>query len=406
MRFLLLIIATTSLFAQKEYDIDDIYFSAPKQVYIKKFSDEIVDGKIFAKIGNNKAFLGKIDKGLRQGLFTTWYSSGIKKSETNFVDNLKNGKQKNYDEEGVLESVTIFKDDKEHGDYIAYFPSGKIETKIPMLNGKVSGDMLSYYENGNVKSRVVDLNLKTGQRAMDETFFENGMKESIKKFNINGSTYYKKSWDEFGKLTEFTNLDETTLDGVSMYYLNGIKKRVYELKGGENSGMDTLFSKEGRIISTTSWMLGEKHGIETFYSAEGQKTLEKKYVFNVVLWEKSLEVAESFNKDIKLYNKLKDDGFNKYEFFLRGAKDKIYSSAQITDTLKTIKKTKGYYIFPLIRKEKEIEGTVNAYRKDFVLVINDSDEPLGYVLRARIGIPESRDFNKKAREIRFKYELD
>jgi len=45
-KFLIAILLTSSIFAQKEYNIDNIYDQASDKVYIKKFSNEVVDENV------------------------------------------------------------------------------------------------------------------------------------------------------------------------------------------------------------------------------------------------------------------------------------------------------------------------------------------------------------------------
>ena len=57
MKFLIAILLTSSIFAQKEYKIDNIYDRASDKVYIKKFSDELVNGDVYQMFGNEKVIL-------------------------------------------------------------------------------------------------------------------------------------------------------------------------------------------------------------------------------------------------------------------------------------------------------------------------------------------------------------
>ena len=65
MKFLFPIIIIPSLFAQqkKEYDIENIYLRELDKVYIKKFSDEVVNGNIYQMFGDQKVVIGKMVKG-------------------------------------------------------------------------------------------------------------------------------------------------------------------------------------------------------------------------------------------------------------------------------------------------------------------------------------------------------
>ena len=60
--------------SQKEYDINHIVLQ--NGVYIKKFSDEIVNGKVFQMGGDMKVPLGKMKDGKKEGKWMVWYDNG------------------------------------------------------------------------------------------------------------------------------------------------------------------------------------------------------------------------------------------------------------------------------------------------------------------------------------------
>jgi hypothetical protein len=57
-------------FCQQEYDINQIV--ERNDVYVKKFSDEIVNGKVFQMFGDIKVDLGYIKNGEKERLWTWW----------------------------------------------------------------------------------------------------------------------------------------------------------------------------------------------------------------------------------------------------------------------------------------------------------------------------------------------
>ena len=69
-------------FCQKEYDINQIV--ERDGVYIKKFSDEIVNGKVFQMFGDIKVDIGYIKNGEKERLWTWWYDNGQKGIEYNY----------------------------------------------------------------------------------------------------------------------------------------------------------------------------------------------------------------------------------------------------------------------------------------------------------------------------------
>ena len=71
---------------QKEYNINHLV--EQNGIYKKKFSDEIVNGKVYAMIGELKAPLGKIVKGRKEGVWSDWYENGTLKTEFNYVNGI------------------------------------------------------------------------------------------------------------------------------------------------------------------------------------------------------------------------------------------------------------------------------------------------------------------------------
>ena len=59
---------------QKEYDINNI--TERNGVYVKKFSDEKVNGKVFQMVDDMKVPLGKMKNSKKDGLWTSWYENG------------------------------------------------------------------------------------------------------------------------------------------------------------------------------------------------------------------------------------------------------------------------------------------------------------------------------------------
>ena len=76
-------------FSQKEYDITNII--ERDDVYVMKFSDEIVNGEVFQMIDDMKIPLGKMKNGKKDGLWTSWFKSGQKHIEETFKDGGKDG---------------------------------------------------------------------------------------------------------------------------------------------------------------------------------------------------------------------------------------------------------------------------------------------------------------------------
>ncbi|MBL7909882.1 MAG: toxin-antitoxin system YwqK family antitoxin [Bacteroidia bacterium] len=104
-----------------------------------KYIQSNADGKI-RRISEYKN--GKLN-----GIETT-FEYGIKKCETNYVDDKKNGKQTCYSKSGakIIEYNYLF--GVENGKRLEFYPSGKIHFEDMYLNDKKTGKHVEYNENG------------------------------------------------------------------------------------------------------------------------------------------------------------------------------------------------------------------------------------------------------------------
>ena len=95
----LLILSVGCSTFQKEFDINNI--TERNGVYVKKFSDEKVNGKVFQMVDDMKVPLGKMKNGKKEGKWTFWWKNGQKGYEGTW----KNGKEislKKWNEDGSV----------------------------------------------------------------------------------------------------------------------------------------------------------------------------------------------------------------------------------------------------------------------------------------------------------------
>mgnify|MGYP000218101413 CR=1 FL=1 len=111
-------------FAQKEYDKDHIV--ERDTIYIKKFSNEIVSGKVFGMWGDMKVPLGVIKDGKKEGKWISWYKNGNKEGEGTFKDGKEDGLWTYWWKNGKKESEGTFKDGKEDGLWSRWSEDGLI----------------------------------------------------------------------------------------------------------------------------------------------------------------------------------------------------------------------------------------------------------------------------------------
>ncbi|MDR2962959.1 MAG: hypothetical protein LBU90_04925 [Bacteroidales bacterium] len=74
------------------------------------YNNQAFTGTVYARHANgNIGLWGNIENGKREGVWTYWYSSGIKKRETNFVNNQKEGYTYFWHENGTLAKELYFR---------------------------------------------------------------------------------------------------------------------------------------------------------------------------------------------------------------------------------------------------------------------------------------------------------
>ena len=126
-------------FSQKEYDINHIL--EQNGVYIKKFSDEIVNGKVFQMFDDMKVPLGKMKDGKKEGKWMVWYDNGTKQEEQNYKDGKKNGLFTEWNENQEIIQKGMFQSNLMNGEW--YFLTKNIGIVCTYYNG--DGGNPSFY---------------------------------------------------------------------------------------------------------------------------------------------------------------------------------------------------------------------------------------------------------------------
>lgn len=220
--------------------------------------DALKDGyQIFKYPNGSISSQGMIKNGKPEGFWTSYYVTGIKKSEgkrTNFLlDSIwvfydqsgdttekinylygkKNGwyyKYKNDPSQGVfIQSRELFAADKKEGTAYNYFPDGKVQQSFTYSNGKKEGLSKEYDEEGNIitlleynkdylvsRERINRTDKNGLKQGSWKEFYQNGGIKSEKTYRDDLIHGYYKEYDSRGKLV------------VTMLYDNGaiVKSRV------------------------------------------------------------------------------------------------------------------------------------------------------------------------------------
>lgn len=163
---------------EKEYNLSDIVIN--EEIYYKKFSDEIINGKIFSySIPDSvKVYHGNIRNGKKQGKWVFFredngqidfiqnykdgllhgpyisYFKGNKEFEDNYVNGVEHGKSFQYYESGEIFSECFINQGKLDGECIGYYKSGKILNRENYKDDNPDGEYIEYFENGNVNIKI------------------------------------------------------------------------------------------------------------------------------------------------------------------------------------------------------------------------------------------------------------
>ena len=154
--FIIFILTSFSIFAEREVDIDKIK-------YDKKNELGYVEGEKEAFTGIAKDYYE--DKSLKiefpykngkiEGKAKSYYPSGKLKSEAFFVDDLLQGKSVGYYENGQIKSEIYYKNDNLDGPATEYYENGQVYIQESYKDGQLDGESFNFNENGSLKSKAV-----------------------------------------------------------------------------------------------------------------------------------------------------------------------------------------------------------------------------------------------------------
>jgi antitoxin component YwqK of YwqJK toxin-antitoxin module len=142
--------------SQQEYNIEHLL--ERDGVYIKKFSDEIVNGKVFQMFGDMKVPLGKMKDGKKEGKWMVWYDNGTKQEEQNYKDGKKNGLTTKWTENGRRRE-TQYLNDEVYGLETIYTGVGGVLTEIDWIDS-LNFIGSRFYEDGTIMSKGEFVNNK------------------------------------------------------------------------------------------------------------------------------------------------------------------------------------------------------------------------------------------------------
>ncbi|WP_335969287.1 toxin-antitoxin system YwqK family antitoxin [Fusobacterium polymorphum] len=149
--FIIFLLSSFYLFAEREVDIDKIKYDDKKELGYVEGEKEPFTG-IAKDYYEDKSLKVEFPykNGRIEGKAKAYYPSGKFKSEAFFVDDLLQGKSIGYYESGNLQYEDNYKDDELDGLIKEYYENGQIKSEMHYKNGNLDGVATEYYENGQV----------------------------------------------------------------------------------------------------------------------------------------------------------------------------------------------------------------------------------------------------------------
>ena len=149
--FIIFLLSSFYLFAEREVDIDKIKYDDKKELGYVEGEKEPFTG-IAKDYYEDKSLKVEFPykNGRIEGKAKAYYPSGKFKSEAFFVDDLLQGKSVGYYESGNLQYEDNYKDDELDGLIKEYYENGQIKSEMYYKSGNLDGPATEYYENGQV----------------------------------------------------------------------------------------------------------------------------------------------------------------------------------------------------------------------------------------------------------------
>ena len=154
--FIIFLLSSFNLFAEREVDIDKIKYDDKKELGYVEGEKEPFTG-IAKDYYEDKSLKVEFPykNGRIEGKAKAYYPSGKFKSEAFFVDDLLQGKSVGYYESGNLQYEDNYKDDELDGLIKEYYENGQVYIQENYKDGELDGESFNFNEDGSLKSKAV-----------------------------------------------------------------------------------------------------------------------------------------------------------------------------------------------------------------------------------------------------------
>ncbi len=128
----------------KEYNYTNIILR--NNIYLKKFSDKVVDGRVYQNILDEYIYMGRVKDGNINGSWIEWHENGQKKIKSNYIDGNLDGYLTIWNENGSRDSKSYFYNGRLDSSW-TYFRNGNIKKEETYKNNIISNIKLFFKNN-------------------------------------------------------------------------------------------------------------------------------------------------------------------------------------------------------------------------------------------------------------------
>lgn len=205
------------------------------------------------------------------GPYTSYYLSGIKKSEGFYMANKATGQWIYYFENGKVRQKGTFLLGRTLGIWAHYFENGNLRSEGILSDGVKGGEWSYFYEAGSLKSQgQYDEEVRVGTW---NYYYEGGGVKAQTVFD-NGSGIYKEYYVSGSLKMEGMNKAGKS-DSLWVYYFDtGEKMAEGYYKQGLKTGTWKYYYKNGKVSAEGGYELGQTLGNWIYYYPNGAKSAE------------------------------------------------------------------------------------------------------------------------------------
>ncbi len=190
---------------------------------------------------------------------TEKYDNGTIRFETTYVDNQKNGPEKEYYDNGNLKRESNYENDRRQGLTKEYYKDGTPEAEFTYVDGLIEGTVTRYHKNGKIASKLPYQ--KNKQSGFGEYFSESGEPATSGSYK-DPRDNYAYEWIRIGdQLWIAENLNYATAAGSLCQQCNNWG-RLYNFENAQKACMEGF-----HLPSKAEWQallsfVGDKPGIK------------------------------------------------------------------------------------------------------------------------------------------------